>query len=364
MSVTAPIPSDHALDRYLLTHVPVVATLQKTRSERIRENIDAAISRIQMASRDHYNNISVFSTHWASDNTGGDKDSSLFVETTSKLGNEETQVESEVHVLQDDEDVFPLLNQIIGQAKSMPAKTRRLFILHYAGHAVPSKKLDDLLITPYIADEEDSDSVSPDLNMTFIKDALKALASKSEGLDILIVLDCCYSAIAGRGSGPKGERVELMAATSAGGLSNSRVDGDTFTMHWCKAFNKFLEAGKPFTCADIEFDVNSNRDLVQYPASFVLREGWGVPITFGALPTSTTTPTGNTVVTAFHVIEDPTSSSMESLIDFLKGVSKATSIEITILAALPIKSTLLLVLVPEYLQEVLALPRVSLVLDM
>lgn len=364
MSVRASLPSDHALDRYLQTQLPIVASLQKTGSKKIKDNIEAAILRIELASKDHYDHIGVFSTHWASDSTGGDKDCSLFVETISKLMNKETQVGSEVHVLKEKEDVFAVLIKMVEKAKSMPDKTRRLFILHYAGHAVPSKKSDDLLITPYIGDEDDSESdpPKPDLNMTWIRNGLKELAEKSQGLDILIVLDCCYSAIAGRGSGYKGERVELMAATSAGGISNSRKDGHTYTMYWCEAFNRLLEAGKPFHCEDINSDINSNRKLVQYPATFLLREGWGVPITFGALPNSSTAPTGHTVVTAFHVIEDPTSSSMKALIDFLNTAS--TTIDIRILAALPIKSTLLLVVVPEYLQETLALPRVSLILDM
>jgi hypothetical protein len=88
-SASGPVPANHALDRYLLTHVPIIVTLQKTRSGMIKENIEAEILRIQMATNDHYDNISTFSTHWASDDTGGSKDSSLFVETISKLNNED-----------------------------------------------------------------------------------------------------------------------------------------------------------------------------------------------------------------------------------------------------------------------------------
>src|SRR5260370_1331176 len=81
----------------------------------------------------------------------------------------------------------------------------------------------------------------PQMSMTYIRDGLMHLAADSDGLDILIVLDCCCAAIAGRGRLFGGKRVELMAATSPGGLSNSREDHPelTFTQRWCTSFENF-----------------------------------------------------------------------------------------------------------------------------
>jgi len=120
--------------------------------------------------------------------------------------------------------------------------------------------------------------------MPIIKDELKNEASKSLGLDVLLVMDSCCAAIAGRGGKTKGARVELMAATARKGISNSREDGRTFTQHWCEAFTKLLEIGTPFTCDDIIKDITPDSELEQFPSTFVLREGWDLPITFRLNP--------------------------------------------------------------------------------
>jgi len=349
--------SNH-LDRYLLANVPAVISLQKMESATVKERIQTAISRVETASLDHYDSISIISIYWASDNTGGKEDSSLFLTTVSKLGNAETTMETQAREIADEERVRRLLSQILKQAESMTGR-RKLFILHYAGHAIATSTSNSLIITSKI---DGDDASASKLNMTLIKDALKDLASTSKGLDVLLVLDCCCAAVAGRGMVTSGERVELMAATSGGGISNSRLDGKTFTQHWCQAFEKFLESGQPFCCNDIETTINSTVTLEQYPATFVLREGWGVPVTFRALPSSTTlipsALTGQTVITALHVVESPDTKSMELLINYLQNAP----IRITVLATLPISSTLLLLRVPVYLQEMLVLPRVSLIL--
>jgi hypothetical protein len=347
------------MDRYLLANVPAIISLQKMESATVKHRVQTAISRIETASLDHYDYISIISIYWASDDTGGKEDSSLFITTVSKLGNAETTMKTKARAIANEEKVHRLLSEILEQAESMTGR-RKLFILHYAGHAIAAGTSNSLIITSTIDGDDDKTS---NLNMTLIKDALKDLASTSVGLDVLLVLDCCCAAVAGRGRVTSGERVELMAATSGGGISNSRKDGKTFTQHWCLAFDKFLERGQPFCCNDIETTINSNFTLEQYPATFVLREGWGVPVTFRALPSSTTlipsALTGQTVITALHIAENPGSESMERLIDYLQNAP----VQITVLATLPISSTLLLLRVPVYLQEMLVLPRVSYLID-
>lgn len=349
--------NQNQIDRYLLANVPAVISSQRMKSETVEERVKEAISRIQTVSMDHYNNISVVSIYWESDDTGSEDDSSLFIQTISKLKNEETNLETHVRAIADGEKLMPLLNEVTAKAESMTGK-RRLFILHYAGHAVAASTSDNLTITSRISQGDINGS---HLNMTLIRDSLKDLASNSEGLDVLILLDCCCAAIAGRGRLISGKRVELMAATSTGGISNSRKDGKTFTEHWCIAFDNILELGQPFDCTDIAKSINSHYNLEQYPATFVLREGWGVPITFQAPASSTTlTPAypSQSIITALHIVENADSDALQQLISYLQNAP----VPITIIATLPISSTLLLLRVPVYLQEMLVLPRVSLIL--
>ena len=176
-------------------------------------------------------------------------------------------------------------------------------------------------------------------------------------------MDSCCAAIAGRGGKAKGSRVELVAATARKGISNSRKDGRTFTQHWCEAFTKLLEIGKPFSCEDIINDIISDSELEQFPSAFVLREGWDLPIIFRLHPgpVESTLPaavTSRTVIAAFHVKEDPNSPSLKQLIDHLSN----TPVPITVIAVLPTSSTLLLLCIPVFLQELLVLPRVAFLL--
>jgi hypothetical protein len=176
-------------------------------------------------------------------------------------------------------------------------------------------------------------------------------------------MDCCCAGISGRGGKAKGARVELMAATARKGISNSREDGWTFTRHWCQPFTKLLDLGKSFTCDDIIKDINPDPELEQFPSMFVLREGWDLPITFRLhpAPIELTLPaavTSRTVITAFHVEENPGSPPLKQLINYLNKVP----VSITVLAVLPTSSTLLLLRVPVFLQELLVLPHVVLVL--
>jgi hypothetical protein len=267
-----------------------------------------------------------------------------------------TTIVTNAHIMTDKEDVIDLIVIIHNQVRLMQSK-RRLFILHYAGHGTANEKL---LITPRIGvtidkDDPNSNAKGPNLNMSLIKDSLQTLAANSSGLDILILLDCCCASTAGRGMDTIiGERLELMAATSRGGISNLRRDGKTFTQNWCEAFETFLDLRKPFNCNDLLKFINKDAELEQFPAAFVLQEGWGVPITFCALGGSSTLPPNYTmtVLTALHLVKDPKSDTINHLIRYLESCP----VGISVLAAVPTSSTFLLLRIPLYLQEMLYLP--------
>jgi len=329
--------------------------LQRITAQTVETKIDEAIQRMQIAVSDSYDDVSVFSIYWKSDDTGSAEDSSLFIQTLSTLQNVQTCQRS----LADDDGLFQLGFEVLDRAAPQSG-SRKLFILHYAGHAIARSTPDCLIITPKIGQELGH---GPEIKMSFIKDELKVTGSRSSGLDVLLVMDSCCAAIAGRGGKAKGARVELVAATARKGTSDSRKDGRTFTQNWCEAFTKLLGLGKPFTCDDIIKDITPDSELEQFPSTFVLREGWDLPITFRLHPgpIESTLPaavTSRTVVTVFHVEENPNSPPLKQLINYL---NKAP-VPITVLAALPTSSTLLLLRIPVFLQELLALPRVALIL--
>jgi hypothetical protein len=137
----------------------------------------------------------------------------------------------------------------------------------------------------------------------------------------------------------------------------------TFTQHWCNAFTRRLDMGKPFTCDDILKDITPDTELEQFPSAFVLHEGWELPITFQPHPSpiASTLPaavTSRTVVTAFHIEENPDSAAMKKLIEYLHRAPAG----VTVLAVLPTNSTLLLLRISVFLQELLVLPQVTLIL--
>jgi hypothetical protein len=107
-----------------------VVNLQRSTAQTVEASIDEAIQRMKIAVLDSYDIISVFSTYWKSDDTGSAEDSSLFIETVSKLHDVQTCQRS----LSDDAhmQVFSLGTEVLHQAAPQSG-SRKLFILHYTG---------------------------------------------------------------------------------------------------------------------------------------------------------------------------------------------------------------------------------------
>jgi len=299
--------------------------------------IGEAIQRSQTTASDSYDNVSVFSIYWKSDDTSAE-DSSLFIQTLSKLQNVQTRQRG----LSDDDIASTLIPEIYPAASQ--SGSRKLFVLHYAGHAIAGSTTDSLIIVPKIGQELGR---GPQLNMSLIKDVLKDKSAL--GLDVLLVLDCCCARakVAGQGEKAKGARVELMAGTAPKGISNPGEDGWTFTQHWCETFTKLLEIGTPFTCDDIVKDLTPDSEPEQFPSTFVLREGQDLPITFRRHPgpIEPATATSRSVVT--HIEENPDALPLKQLINELPVPTSGGG-------------TLLLLRIPVFLQEFLVPPGVVL----
>jgi hypothetical protein len=308
---------------WTIIYFPTFLVSSICKEQTVETRVNEAIQQMQIAVSDSYNDISVFSIYWKSDDTGGREDSFLFINTVLKLQN----VKSHQRSLANDAKHTTLADEISEAALSQSGR-RKLFIFHYAGHAIAGRTPDSLMITPRIGQELNK---GPQIDLSFIKDLLKELASTCLELDALLVIDSCCAGIAGRGGKAKGARVELMAAIARKGISNSRKDGLTFTQHWCEAFTKRLEMGQPFTCDDIITDITPNSELEQFPSTFVLREGWNLPITFRPRPSPIASlPASRTVVTAFQIEENPDSAPLKKLINYL---DKAP-VKVTVLAVL------------------------------
>ncbi|KAI9135841.1 hypothetical protein BKA69DRAFT_371291 [Paraphysoderma sedebokerense] len=233
----------------------------------------------------------------------------------------------------------PVLQSLCGK--------RKLFILHYAGHATEGCTSANLVLTPKAGQARD---IGPEIEFSTIKDALKYKAK--HGLDVLFIMDCCCASIEGRDWVITGGRVEFVAATAGNGIRNSRQDETTLTQQWCYAFDKLKATGKPFTCDKVTQSITNDTNLQQFSRLFILREGWDMPITFNAQESTSIVPscvTARLVMTVLHLREDPSDSATKELIDFLEKAP----VPIQVIAAHPTRGTLLILLMPLMLSNLL-----------
>ena len=146
--------------------------LRRVPAQIVETGIEDAIQRLGVATSNVYDNISIFSAYWGSDDSGGDKDSSLFIETIQKLQN----VDAHKSILSQTHCDMELCHDVF---ITLPPRTssQKLFIFHYAGHGIAGTTF----ITPKISQKLDK---GPELNLSRLKDLLKAEAL-FRGLDFL-----------------------------------------------------------------------------------------------------------------------------------------------------------------------------------
>ncbi|KAN0075111.1 hypothetical protein V8E54_007722 [Elaphomyces granulatus] len=273
-----------------------------TNSAVISDQIDKALERLQIESSDEYDSVGILSLYYL-----------------IKFGG------------------------IMGKLSDQ----RRLLNFHYVGHAVRGSTSNRLELTPKIGDDEGT------LDFSAVKDMITKNALRTAGLDVLYIMDCCCAAAGARG-GSLGGRIEFMAATSPGGISNSREDGDTFTQDLSKSFVRLAAEKKHFTTFDLMDAINGLSGIE------VLQEGWKLPVTFrpsNSILIKNLSISAKildcTLIVAFHVIEGTSSQEFKHLVDHLEKVP----VPVTIVAALPTSSTLLLLLMPSSLEHFLHVPR-------
>jgi len=337
-----------------------VLNVPKTPARAVEEQLRDATERMQSLLRDDYDAYTVLSLFWDSDNTGGALDSNLFLATMKEYRSSVETVSLSLDDKSLGQDVTSKIAALTNTPSFGKASARSLFVFHYAGHGWGSS--DSLHLCPRIqnpdADELESDAVS--FSFTPVKDMLKEVA-RGRGFDVLFLMDCCCAAVGGRNvrRRMKGPRVEFVAATTGRGISNSRDDGQTFTMAWCEAFRTLQSRGTPFNVEGVREEMSKQKNLAQFPAIITIFEGIDLPITFRprpatnlvVAPISPTLPPNpvRTVIAAFHLTEDPQSEEVLQLTDFLTR----SPVGVSVLAALPSKSTWLFLRMPSALKDFL-----------
>jgi hypothetical protein len=330
-----------------------VLNVPKTPARAVEEQLRDATDGMQSLLHDDYDAYTVLSLFWDSDNTGAALDSDLFLATMKE---HRSSVETISLTLEDKSLGMDVTSKIAALTTTRKASARSLFVFHYAGHGWGR---DSLHLCPRIqdpdADELESDAVS--FSFTPVKDMLKEVA-RGRGFDVLFLMDCCCAPAGGRNvrRKMKGLQIEFVAATTGRGISDSRDDGQTFTMAWCEAFRTLQSRGKPFNVEGVREEMSKQKNLARFPAITIF-EGIDLPIIFRprpatnivVAPTSPTLPPNpaRTVIAAFHLTEDPQSEEVLQLIDFLTR----SPVGVSVLAALPSKSTWLLLRMPSALKD-------------
>ncbi|KAI9136902.1 hypothetical protein BKA69DRAFT_77402 [Paraphysoderma sedebokerense] len=347
----------YRLNRYLRDpgpHYPHQVELPKSDASAVKQQMESAIERLRVAVSDKYDAVGVFSFYWESDNTGAKKDSELFVNTLSTI---QDGVVAHSYSTPDESSSMEIITKLCPVLQSLCGK-RKLFILHYAGHAIEGCTSANLVLTPKAGQARD---IGPEIEFSTIKDALKYKAK--HGLDVLFIMDCCCASIEGRDWVITGGRAEFVAATAGNGIRNSRQDETTLTQQWCCAFDKLKATGKPFTCDEVIQSITNDTNLQQSSRLFILREGWDMSITFNAHERTSVVPscvTARLVMTVLNLREDPNDNAIKEFIDYLE----TAPVPIQVIVAHPTRGTLLILLMPSILSNLLLTPSNEILVSM
>lgn len=297
----------------------------------------------------HYEAISVFSSSWMGDDSGGNEDSQLFIDTTKILP--AVSDRAVAFQIPSDYPFAAFISRLMTAFQSLTRISgRKLFIVHYAGHAEAGSTSEALVLVRHAGDGDPDSKASADVSdvlpFNLIKQIIKTSSSGINGFDLLYVMDCCCSALGGRG--PKQlSRVEFVAATTAMGISNARSDGTTLTQMWCKQFSSLVNNKVPFTAKQIVVNLQDEPTSDGFPAIFLIEEGRGAPILFHPSPVLSSVPSKSKydAVVAFHVLEEESEDAFKKLSSYISE----SGIPVSVIAVIPTSSVLLLLLVPFFM---------------
>ncbi|KAI3662272.1 hypothetical protein MP638_001469 [Amoeboaphelidium occidentale] len=304
---------------------------QTIQSGELEKRLDEAISLSNKFLNDCYEQLAVFSIYWEKDDTGGKEDSCAQQRFTPFI------------VLAKTISLFAWVCHCESFIEQIDKSKRTLFVLHYAGHGTKNSTAEALTLAATAGEAcaepgEEDETKRRDFNI--MKSLLLKEVKMNPLMDILMVIDCCCAASGGRESSNSG-RVEFVAATTETGMSNAKKDGQTFTEAWCDAILKLKDEGLEFGVQNVVNIVNYDRKLAQYPKLFVLQQASETH-----LAKSIKLPV---VVVAYHLQEDPESDAVKKLAKHLKD----SPCPISVVAAVPSSSTLLVLSMPVVLLQFL-----------
>jgi hypothetical protein len=322
-------------------------------SKKVKEQFQEAVSKSLQLLNDVYEEIAISTCHWVSDDTGGAADCEELIKTMSKLhGSRQDLILT--HWIDSEADTGDFMLEVLLLKRLLNRNKRTLFIFHYAGHATANSTSNDLILTEIDQATQLGAELEGKFKRSFtpIKSSLIEASSHNPNMDVLMIMDCCCAAVAGRGKARLSGRVEFVAATTPTGVPNQRSDGQTFTQAWCAAFQTLFDKCQEFTTDDIITIVNVDRKLAQFPVLYVNQEGSGIPITFNISSSILSIPKkteAKVLLVAFHISEDPDDAKTVDLIACLEKTQLPTSI----VGIYRTSSTVLLVELMELVMEIM-----------
>jgi hypothetical protein len=351
-----------SLQQMICTHPSVIPKVTGTKE--VQTQLEEAICKSKRVLADNYDEMAIFCCHWEDDDTDSILDCDLFSNTMKMIAPVCSEVT--IYSITAKEESEDWETACRNTRVTLNKSKRSLFIFYYAGHATESSTTSSLVLTQKYKIVEGDDHDSTQRDFMRINNSLLTSSQANPLMDILMVMDSCCAAVGGRGSRGRTGRIEFVAATTATGIANARQDGQTFTQAWCNAVEKLCSTQAEFTTENIVHQVNEDRNLAQYPRLFVKRQGNGLPITLSMQQQAGDTiierpikPTQLPIVlVAFHLSEAPSDDAVSDLTHFLSS----SMIPISIVGAIPVDSTLLLIELPEFFLDFLRLDKCYIVL--
>ncbi|KAI3641017.1 hypothetical protein MIR68_001895 [Amoeboaphelidium protococcarum] len=233
---------------------------------------------------------------------------------------------------------------------------RSLFIFYYSGHGKCINGANSLVLTAKdCLNEHNRDSYR---DFYYVKEVLMEASTINQMMDVLMVLDCCCSALGGNKIASLSGKVEFVSATPKedGGVTSSR---SRFTRAWCNAIDTFIKTGREFSVQDIidQMNLNQAASLDQNIKLFNLKYGNRYPIKFmkpaveNPLSRLREVVKSRVVVVAFHIKE----STGDDVVAELNKALSALNIGISAVATAAFGFNLLLVEMPEMIVDSLKL---------
>lgn len=260
------------------------------KAEELREALEAVIAKKGR----HYSNLATFSLRFSADNTQAMRDSQKFIDFATSIEIETKHDLNERVCIQPDDNLpgrtftqkLFTLSENIGKYSG-----RTLLLFHYAGHG-SINRYNELEL--YAEIPEKNPILYHQTVHTTLVDPIQYVSHFLIKTDVIILLDCCFSGIAIRGSTNSDRIVEVISVVGANqrALGNEpsqdqRVSAITFTTRVMAEISYRHKEGATRICfAEIVQKLRERASLLRGPQYKLMvgTQAIQVPLKFTALP--------------------------------------------------------------------------------